>query len=155
MSRIACNIPQSKLLYKRAEQYRKIDIIIDTVCKVSGMSWLDFITDTKKIICKGKKEPGNNKSQKGKEVIRHKKDLLRNNTVGIIALLCWEYVGTGYERKVAKLLNRSRSNMINQAQAYRKALQARINEKSSLLTQRIYDESKARLDVIFTSTSLL
>lgn len=125
MSMIDRHFPNSKRLYNKAEQYRRADIIIDTVCEVAGLNWLQLI-DPKA------------------------KNLTRNIAIGIIALLCWDY-GV-HPLRIGNLINRSRSNMANQRRNYRDYVRMADNSKSSKLTMRIYNESKQRLNAIFANT---
>lgn len=77
--------------YRIDEQYRRADIIIDAVCKVGGVSGLDFI---------------------------FKKKSFRMNIIrGVAFYLSWEY-GV-HARNMAALSLRSRCNVINQSKRYR------------------------------------
>ena len=74
-----------------SEQYRRADIIIDVACKVGNIDYLQFITEPRSV----------------------KLSTLR----GIVCLLSWEY--DIHPRKIAKLIQRSRANIINQTNRYR------------------------------------
>lgn len=128
MPRIDRKFPNSKRLYDKAEQYRRADIIIDTVCEVAGLSWLQLINPKAK-------------------------NLTRNIVIGIIALLCWDY-GV-HPLRIGDLINRSRPNMANQRRKYREYVRMAGNSKADQLTTRIYNESKQRLNAIFANTSPL
>lgn len=111
---------QPRLPYNEAEQYRKADIIIDNVCKVAGISWLELI--------------GRNRNMK------------KNAVIGIIAFLCNEY--QVHPSKIGHLLNRSRGNMINQAKRYRNYVRYVSKSESGMTIDRIYKGSLARLQKI-------
>lgn len=73
------------------EQYRRACIIIDTVCKVGDVSWLDFLFKKKS----------------------SKMNIIR----GVAFYLSWEY-GV-HASRMAALTVRSRCNVINQSKRYR------------------------------------
>ena len=77
-----------------AEQYRRADIIIDAVCNVGNITYMDFITEKRSV----------------------KMSTLR----GVCCLIGWEY--KVHPRKLAEMIRRSRSNVINQTSRYRKWL---------------------------------
>lgn len=73
------------------EQYRLADIIIDAVCKVGNINYLELVTKPRSA----------------------KLSTLR----GIVCLISWEY--NIHPRKMANLIKRSRANVINQTNRYR------------------------------------
>ena len=79
-----------------AEQYRRADIIIDAVCNVGNITYMDFVTEKRSV----------------------KMSTLR----GVCCLIGWEY--KVHPRKLAEMIRRSRSNVINQTSRYRKWLSA-------------------------------
>ncbi len=118
-------------LYADEEEYRKLDIIIDTVCKVAGFPWYEFWA------CSKKKRKWKETEQ---EYIAHTKDIKKNVVVGVVSLLCWEYKVSA--RKAALITHRSRANIINQAKTYR----GYINTVCGDFTAKVYNESKKILE---------
>lgn len=115
---------KSKMPYHVAEQYGRCDIIIDIVCSHSDFTWLQLLN-------------------------HENKSLKRNIVIGLIIELCWEYVGAGYEHKLSALINRSRSNVLNQTKKYRAYLQVAGKSAFDQELLRIYNESKKELEDIF------
>ena len=95
-----------------SEQYRRADIIIDAVCKVGNIDYLQFITEPRSV----------------------KLSTLR----GIACILSWEY--DIHPRKIAKLIQRSRANVINQTNRYRSWL-----NNGDKLTIEYYNKVKEEL----------
>lgn len=77
--------------YSEDEQYRRASIIIDAVCKAGKVSYCDFLYS--------------------------KKSLRMNIVRGVASYLSWEY-GV-HARRMARLSNRSRCNILNQSKRYR------------------------------------
>lgn len=74
------------------EQYRRADIIIDAICSVGGINYGDLVVRSRSV---------------------------RMNTLrGVCCLMSWEY-GV-HPKRLAELIRRSRSNVINQTNRYRK-----------------------------------
>lgn len=79
------------------EQYRRADIIIDAICNVGEITYMDFVME--------------------------KRSVKMNTLRGVCCLLGWEY-GV-HPRKLAEMIRRSRSNVINQTNRYRNWLSSR------------------------------
>lgn len=85
------------MAYQSCEEFRLADIIIDAVCKVGGISYFEFILAPKSTVL----------------------STLR----GLCCVMAWEY--HVHARRMAKLMRRSRGNVLNQQRTYRHLLQTR------------------------------
>ena len=94
------------------EQYRRADIIIDATCKVGNIDYLQFLS-----------------SPRTTEM-----SALR----GVCCMVAWEY-GV-HARKMARLIHRTRSNIINQSTRYRNWL-----KNNDILTTNIYHRIKSEI----------
>lgn len=81
------------------EEYRMADVIIDAVCEVGGVSYFDFIMAPK--------------------------STLLSTLRGVCCVVAWDY-GI-HARRMAKLMRRTRGNVLNQQRTYRHLLQAKDN----------------------------
>ncbi len=91
------------------EEFRRADIIIDAVCEVGGISYF--------------------------QLLNAPKETTISTLRGICCVVAWEY--NVHARKLAKLIHRTRGNVLNQTKKYRGFLQA----KDPLATQ-IYNKVK-------------
>ena len=101
------------------EEFRMADIIIEAVCKVGGITYFDLILAPKSTIL----------------------STLR----GICCVLAWDY--KIHARRMAKLMRRSRGNVLNQQRTYRNLLQAKdkmtvdlYNKANDFIKLQIYGE---------------
>lgn len=98
--------------YQSCEEFRMADIIIEAVCKVGEITYFDLVLAPKSTIL----------------------STLR----GICCVLAWDY--KVHARRMARLMRRSRGNVLNQQRTYRNLLQAKDK-----LSVEIYDKAKAHL----------
>jgi len=101
------------MAYKSCEEFRLADMIVDAVCKVGQINYFEFILAPK----------STNLST------------LR----GVCCVMAWEY--NVHARKMAKLMMRSRGNVLNQQKRYRHLLQ--VGDK---LTVDIYNKVREELN---------
>ena len=76
--------------YSPSEQFRRANIIIDAVCKVGNISYFHLLSAPKSTII--------------------------NTLRGVCCVVAWEY-GV-HARRMAKLIHRTRGNVINQQRKY-------------------------------------
>lgn len=83
--------------FQSCKEYRIADIIIDSTCEVGEITYFDLIS-----------------AQKNTKI---------NTLRGIVCLLAWDY-GV-HARRMAKLIHRTRGNILNQQRTYRNFLQSK------------------------------
>lgn len=98
--------------YACCEEFRRADIIIDAVCKVGGISYFQFLNAPK--------------------------DTFLSTLRGVCCVVAWEY--NIHARRLAKLIHRTRGNVLNQTKKYRGFLQA-----GDKLTNNIYNKVKEEI----------
>lgn len=98
------------------EEFRMADMIIDAICKVGGITYFDFILAPKSTTL--------------------------NTLRGVCCLLAWDY-GV-HARRMAKLMKRTRGNVLNQQRMYRNLLQAK--DKITVdIYNKVRDELKLQI----------
>ena len=100
--------------YKSCKEYLLADIIIDCTCEVGEITYFDLIF-----------------ARKSKKI---------NTLRGVVCLLAWEY-GI-HARRMAKLIRRTRGNILNQQRTYRHFLQSKDK-----LTTEYYTKIKDRIKI--------
>lgn len=105
------------MAYKSCEEFRLADIIIDAVCKVGQINYFELILAPKNT----------------------KLSTLR----GLCCIVAWEY-GI-HARRLAKLMRRNRSHVLNQQRTYRGLLQAK-DKMAVDFYERIKEEVKRQID---------
>ncbi|MBR1525136.1 MAG: hypothetical protein IJ640_00550 [Prevotella sp.] len=94
------------------EEFQMADMIIDAICDVGKVSYFDFLFAPKNTVL----------------------STLR----GICCVLAWDY--NVHARRMAKLMQRTRGNVLNQQRTYRHLLQAKDK-----LSVEIYTKAKEQL----------
>lgn len=94
------------------EEFRMADMIIDAICEVGGISYF--------------------------ELILAPKNTMLSTLRGVCCLVAWDY-GV-HARRLAKLMQRTRGNVLNQTRTYRHLLQAKDK-----MTVEVYDKVKENL----------
>ncbi len=99
------------------EEFRMADIIIEAVCKVGEITYFDLILAPKSTIL----------------------STLR----GICCVLAWDY--KVHARRMARLMRRSRGNVLNQQRTYRNLLQAK-DKMTVDIYNKVNEEIKLQID---------
>lgn len=97
------------------EEFRKADLIIDAVCYVGGITYFQLLNDPK--------------------------STMLSTLRGVCCVVAWDY-GI-HARRLAKLIHRTRGNVLNQTKKYRGFLQAK-----DPLTTEIYNKVIEKLKTI-------
>ncbi len=98
---------------KSYEEFRMADVIIDAICEVGGFSYLHLIFAPKET---------------------------RLSTLrGVCCLMAWEY-GV-HARRMAKLIRRTRGNVLNMQRSYRGLLQS-----GDPMTVDLYNQVRERIE---------
>ena len=108
------------MAYQSCEEFRIADIIVDAVCKVGNISYFQLIFAPKSTVL----------------------STLR----GIACVMAWEY--RVHARRMAKLLLRTRGNVLNQQRTYRHFLQS----KDKLSTD-IYHKVREEIEIQLKKTN--
>ena len=103
---------QISMAYENCEEFRRADIIIDAVCKVGGISYF--------------------------QLLNAPKETTISTLRGVCCVVAWEY--NIHARRLARLIHRTRGNVLNQTKKYRGFLQAKDQ-----LTVDIYNKVKAEI----------
>lgn len=94
------------------EEFRRADIIIDAVCKVGGITYF--------------------------QLLNAPKETTISTLRGVCCVVAWEY--NIHARRLARLIHRTRGNVLNQTKKYRGFLQAKDK-----LTVDIYNKVKQEI----------
>ena len=103
--------------YQQCEEFRMADIIIDAVCKVGKITYFDLIAAPK--------------------------STMLSTLRGICCVMAWEY--KVHARRMAKMIRRNRSNVLNQQRTYRNLLQAK-DKMSVEIYEKVNNEIKSQID---------
>ena len=98
-------------------EFELANMIIDAACKVSNQSWLDIAFAPKNTIL--------------------------STYRGVCCVLAWTY--NIHARRMAKLLLRTRGNVLNQQRTYRNLLQAK-DKLTVDIYNKVYEELKLQID---------
>ncbi len=99
-----------------SEEFLMADVIIEAVCKVGNISYIEFISAPKSTVL----------------------STLR----GVCCVLAWEY--KVHARRMAKMMRRSRGNVLNQQRTYRNLLRTKDKLSVELYT-KIQTEIKLQI----------
>ena len=95
------------------EEFRMADIIIEAICKVGNISYYNFITAPKNVTL--------------------------NTLRGICCVMAWEY--KVHARRMARLMRRTRGNILNQQRTYRNLLVSKDK-----MTVELYNKVRAEIE---------
>ena len=114
MADLADTLPKVNLPLQSCKEIQTADVIIDVICHVGEVSYFDFLFAPKST----------------------KLSTIR----GICCVLAWEY--KVHARRMAKMMQRTRGNVLNQQRTYRHLLQAKDK-----LSVEIYEKAKSEVNI--------